>query len=214
MSADCSSLFNLGIPTNINFNETNKTLTEIWLEEDFTLLFSGKFWTIEFFTGLIITLLCAVITSFLLTYSLFQYDKSQKLIKLKIRKIKPILKSQVAPYLSPYINHNTDLLSLIFEFSGIKNESHNLIEYQILSWHSISQRTLLNTHFLIYISIHIHRAYILFHCAVHLNESYRSFLEPCVFCEGSLIANRVVINLINAICQHDNDLLIDDYKVY
>eukprot|EP01084_Bolivina_argentea_P274899 468689_1 len=177
MSVDCLSLQTMN-PTNITIDETNTTV--IWLDEDFTVCFSVTSWTSSFLIGLIFMILFALLHSYWFAcIHLFSYDKSQKLIKLKLMDLdEPILKKDVKNTLTLYLNHNQDIIDIIFEFTGIN--SNTLMEYLDSIMTSNIDSISLNMQFkyslLVWI-LFIITYILLFHATIHLTDSYYSFIE-------------------------------------
>ena len=160
---------------------------KIWLDEDITPVFAAKYWTAEFYTGLIIIMIVGMIHVVCYTYYRpFKYDMSQKLIKLEAMNIDPVLQKDVRCILSPYIDHNLDLMDVIFEFSGITNTMDNIMQYlnsimaSNISHSPSSLYRRFRSNLLIWFCIII--TYILlFHSSIHIIDSNRSFVEvPCV----------------------------------
>ena len=106
------------------------TSHDLWLEEDITPVFAAKYWTDEFCLGFIIIIIVGIVHVLCYTYFRpFSYDMAQKLIKLEAMNLDPYLKKDIKHVLSPYIDHNLDVMDIIFEFSAISNNMNSVMEY-------------------------------------------------------------------------------------
>ena len=171
------------LPSSTIFNET-----EIWLDEDITPVFDDKFWTIEFYIGLFIIIAFGIIHIICYTFLRpSRYDKLLQQLQLRVLNIEPVLRNEVEPILSPYINHNGDITDIIFEYSGFICDLDSIIKS---SYDCKYKRE--SSGFSVLICITLIISYIfLYHSSAHITDSYRSFIEvPCVMHNCSTLTTR------------------------
>eukprot|EP01084_Bolivina_argentea_P310356 537024_1 len=172
---------NIDISSIINIS--NESLGEIWLDEDFTSLFDAKYWEYEFYIILILIFCIGIImATYLICYNYPQFDKQQKLLKLKSLEIEPIiLKKQVIPILNHFID-NQNVIEIILEFADITIKHENITQY--INSIMISPRDIYKQSFCFQLFLFmlcwtlLIFAYIpIYFMSVHGEETYRSYVE-------------------------------------
>ena len=185
MSVDCSSLIGAAITPNIT---SNNTLSQIWLDNIWYGTFAPKFWTpLSFSFGLIITILAVIAIAMIIACIYYpRYDKAQKLLKLKILEETNIPRQNAKELLLPHIDEDY-ISELIMDYADITLDINddNLDEMMISK---INDKPITNE--LLYKKLIWYMAvtsllilsYIgMYHFIVHINDSYKSYIETECF---------------------------------
>ena len=190
MTLNCSNYLSIDSKVDIlGSNDTNHSMIIIWVDEDLTPIFAGEYWfKPSFWIGLSILIIFIVTISSCIVYRYSKRDKIQKLKKLATSNIDPILREDVKSVLEIYIPHH-NLIDIIMDFANIVITDKSIMEYIntiMTSTISLQQEPIainskfLQNRFLLYLltlSLLIFAYIPMYHFTVHLQDSYRSYVE-------------------------------------
>ena len=182
-SISCNQLVSSLVFEQDSSNATNTSTPTIWLEPDETSLFDHRIWSgQQCLIGLIISLIVISIPAFIIDRYFKHFDKKKRLNMMEDLDICPITQTGLITIFNPYLNHNKDVIQIIFTYmysdhviqcsSSLIDYSYDIIESSFGTcccppfWWALSIALLFLPAF-----------FPMFYIIQHIKDSYKSYIE-------------------------------------